>query len=184
MKKFLSELLLIVILAVVVASLSYAYVKSPGELFSLVKNYYHQVLPDLSPNIDRIKKSLSSAVNIDTCQTASATTTRVSVFALDTTPDQGTTTLVTCNAQSSQRLSLLFTGEASSSAKVFYDVQTSQDRITFYSASKGETHFETSTTTSQIVINPFIGNHVRVQVRANATTSIHLRLVTGEDLAR
>ncbi len=129
-------------------------------------------------------KSLGSASLIDSCQTASATTTRVNLIALDSTPDLGTTTVLTCNAASAEKLSLLFTGEASSTGSVFYDVQTSQDRITFYSAQAGSARFEVATTTRQVVVNPFIGTWVRVQARANATTSIHLRLVTQEELAR
>lgn len=119
----------------------------------------------------------------DDCYTASATSTRVTVGG--TLSGTASSTLVTCSAGSTEKLALFFITEASSTATVTYRVEASQDRITWYHISYGFlTYGNSATTSDQDLIDPFIGNHFRITANGTATTSLNLRVVTVEQIAK
>lgn len=109
------------------------------------------------------------------CRSAEATSTRVTL-----TPGAASSTLATCTTDSIDILGMNFTLEASSTATVNWEAETSQDGITWYSNTNNLgsiTLNNNSTTSKQILINPFVGKQTRVQARvantSTGTTSIH-----------
>ena len=136
------------------------------------------------------KDDLGSVTLNDSCSTDSATSTRVTLGS-SVAGVRASSTLVTCSAGSTEKLSLLFANEASSTAtvtRVTYAVFSSQDRIDFYLINSGTLTLlgdtASSTVYEQVTIDPFIGNWFQVVANANATTSSNLKAVTAELIAR